>query len=299
LTSQWLKKFGKKSKPSTEGLPLVVTLDGFLNAGNTGHLAAGVLKQNEIDVVHEFDADFLIDHRSRRPMIRFATDHFHGYRPHRLDITKHRDLEGNEYLLLSGPEPDYHWEMFVDELHDFIDENNVPLVLTLGGVPMGVPHTRPILLTAHGNRPELVDRPSLWDSEIQIPASLSSVLEFRLGEYGHDAAGYVAHVPHYLTGVDFPTAALELLEATGMRLNLLFNVEKLLIAEADTNAQIESQIDEQGGLDVLKGLEEQYDAYQRGAGRSLLADEDHIPSGEELADQFEQFLAQQTGDEQN
>jgi hypothetical protein len=47
---------------------------------------------------------------------------------------------------------------------------------------------------------------------------------------------------------------------------------------------------------VLSGLEQQYDAFARGAAQSLLADEADIPSGDELADQFERYLARQRKD---
>lgn len=297
MTLQWFKKKFSQSKSPEQGLPLVVLLDGFLSAGNVGSLVSKVLKQNKIGTIHEFDADSLIDHRARRPALKFSRDHYHDYRPHKLAVTQHEDLEGAGYLLLSGPEPDYGWEGFIEEVHEIVDEYDVPIVLSLGGVPMGVPHTRPSLITSHGNRPELVDRTNHWDAEIQIPASVQSLLELRLGEMGHDAAGYVVHVPHYLAQVDFPTAALELVDVAGSRLDRIFNVEQLILAEDVTNAQIKSQIEDQGGLDVLEGLEEQYDAFH-GAEDSLLAESQELPSGDELAHQFEEFLARHTGEEQ-
>lgn len=299
MTSQWFKNKFAKQPEHPKGLPLIVALDGFLNAGNVGSLVSSVLRQNDQETVYEFDADSLIDHRSRRPFIKFSKDHYHDFRPHRLVVTRHLDLEGAGYLLLSGPEPDYGWESFVEEVHEIVHDHEIPLVLSVGGVPMGVPHTRPPLLTSHGNRPDLVDRSNMWDAEIQIPASAQSLLEFRLGESGHAAAGYVVHVPHYLAQVDYPTAALELIDAVGSRIERIFNVEQLILDEDVTNIQIKAQIDEQGGLDVLEGLEQQYDAFQRGAEDSLLAESEELPSGEELAHQFEEFLARQTGEEQN
>ncbi|NLC97711.1 MAG: PAC2 family protein [Actinomycetales bacterium] len=299
MKPQWFKKKFAKQPDDANGLPLIVALDGFLSAGNVGSLVTKVLRQNDHGTVYEFDVDSLIDHRARRPGLKFNNDHYHDYRPHRRAVTQHHDLEGAGYLLLSGPEPDYGWDAFVDEVHDIVDEHDIPLVLSVGGVPMGVPHTRPPLLTSHGTRPELVDRKNLWDAEIQIPASVQSLLELRLGESHHDAAGYVVHVPHYLAQVDYPTAALELIDAVGTRLDRIFNVEQLIIEEDLTNTQIKSQIDEQGGLDVLEGLEQQYDAFHSGGETSLLADSEELPSGEELAHQFEEFLARQTGEDQN
>ena len=41
-----------------------------------------------------------------------------------------------------------------------------------------------------------------------MPASAQALLEIRLGEWGHDALGFVAHIPHYLAQMDYPQAAL-------------------------------------------------------------------------------------------
>ena len=45
-----------------------------------------------------------------------------------------------------------------------------------------------------------------------MPASAQSLLELRLGEWGHDAMGFVAHIPHYVAQFPYPQAALALLE---------------------------------------------------------------------------------------
>ena len=77
----------------------------------------------------------------------------------------------------------------------------------MGSVPMAVPHTRPIAITHHANRPELLTGESPWRGELRIPASAQALLEVRLGEWGHDAMGFVAHIPHYLAQLDYPQAS--------------------------------------------------------------------------------------------
>ena len=158
---------------------------------------------------------------------------------------------------------------------------------------MGVPHTRPAMITAHGSRPELVDRKNLWSADVRVPSSVQALLEYRFAQRGLDAAGYVVHVPHYLAQVDYPTAAVALLDAVVDRLGLQLDYDDLRAAQGEALAEIEQQIADQDGEDVLSGLEEQYDAFTRGAAQSLLAEDESIPSGEELADQFEKFLARQ------
>jgi hypothetical protein len=64
-------------------------------------------------------------------------------------------------------------------------------------------------------------------------------------------------------------------------------------------AEIDAQVAEQEGESVLKGLEEQYDAFSRGAAESLLASEGPLPTAEELGEQVEEFLAGLDGGDEN
>ena len=284
--------------PEGDGPVLIHALDGFLGAGSAARLAADQLRTGDGEVVHTFDLDAMYDYRARRPTIAFNADRYLDYDEPKLEIVLEHDGAGEPYLLLAGPEPDFLWERFVAETHEVIENLGVSLTLGLGAVPMGVPHTRPTMITAHGTRPELVDRQNMWAAQVTVPSSAQSLLELRLGERGLDAAGYVVHVPHYLAQVDFPDAALALLKALTDRTGLVIDDARLRARQEATRTEIESQIHEQGGEGLLEGLEEQYDAFTRGAAESLLADDEALPSGDEIADQFEQFLERQRKDDQ-
>ncbi|MGJ9412493.1 PAC2 family protein [Aeromicrobium sp. CF4.19] len=287
------------TSPRPPGPVLIHALDGFLTAGGAPRIAAEQLRSGHGEVVHTFDVDELYDYRARRPFITFREDHYQDYDEPRLEVVREHDQEGTPYFLLSGPEPDFRWEAFAAEMLEVIEDLDVSLTLGLGAVPMGVPHTRPPMITAHATKPELVDRKNLWQAEVRVPSSAQSLLEWRLAEHDVDAAGYVVHVPHYLAQVDYPQAAMALLDAVTDRLGLVLDLEELRALQSEAAAQIEEQIAEQDGEGILSGLEEQYDAFTRGAAQSLLADDTSIPSGDELADQFEQFLARQRKDDQD
>jgi len=47
--------------------------------------------------------------------------------------------------------------------------------------------------------------------EVQVPASVSNLLEFRMAQHGHEVVGFTVHVPHYLAQTDYPSAAESLL----------------------------------------------------------------------------------------
>ncbi|WP_374999356.1 PAC2 family protein [Aeromicrobium sp. CTD01-1L150] len=287
----WSSRRDSPADPS--GPVLIHALDGFLAAGGAPRIAADQLRSGRGEVVRSFNLDELYDYRARRPFITFREDHYIDYDEPTLDVVLEHDLAGTPYLLLSGPEPDFRWEGFIAEVMEVIEDFDVSLTVGIGAVPMGVPHTRPPMITAHASKPELVDRKNLWQAEVRVPSSAQSLLEYRLSEADLDAAGYVVHVPHYLAQVDYPQAAIALLDAVTERLGLSLDLEELRALQSEAAAQIEEQIAEQDGEDILSGLEEQYDAFTRGAAQSLLADDPSIPSGDELADQFEQFLARQ------
>ena len=283
------------------GPVLLHALDGFLSAGQASRLAAQHLlgvddaddQAGQVggDVLAELDVDRLFDYRARRPPLAFDQDHYSAYEAPRLDVRRLVDAAGTPYLLLAGPEPDYGWEGFAAAVREIVEVFGVRLVVGIGAVPMAVPHTRPIVVTAHATRPELVDRPNLWSGRLVVPASAQALLELRLGEWQHDAMGYVAHVPHYVSQVEFAPAAVTLLEAAGAAAGLTFDLDALAGAASVTLGEVDRQVSEQEGEEVLSALEQQYDAFSRGAGQSMLARDDELPSADELGQQFEQFLA--------
>ena len=281
------------SEPAETGPVLIHAFDGFLAAGGAPRIAAEHLVTDSGEVVHSFEVDRYIDYRARRPMIAFSQDHYQEYADPRLDVVLEHDAVGAPYFVLAGPEPDYAWETFIDELQDVVQSHGIVITLGLGAVPMGVPHTRPAVITTHATRPELIDRVNLWMPELQVPGSAQALLEYRFGQRGLDAAGYVVHVPHYVAQVEYPPGAVALLDAIVDRTGLQLDYERLKAAQDATMADISAQIAEQDSGDVLSGLEQQYDAFARGAAQSLLAEENSIPSGEELADQFERYLARE------
>ena len=107
-------------------------------------------------VVATFEIDALYDYRARRPPITFREDHYEGYQAPRLVVRLMHDGDGAPYLLLHGPEPDIQWEAFAGAVRAVVEHFGVRLVVSLGSVPMAVPHTRPMMVTQHANRGDLM-----------------------------------------------------------------------------------------------------------------------------------------------
>ena len=147
-------------------------------------------------------------------------------------------------------------------------------VVSMGSVPMAVPHTRPIAITHHANNPDLLTGESPWRGELRIPSSAQALLEVRLGEWGHDAMGFVAHIPHYLAQLDYPRASAALLEQVELAGRLTVDLSGLRAEAEDREAEIARYLasNEEVG-DVVAALEQQYDSFERAeeTGDSLLA----------------------------
>lgn len=289
-------------------LTLVLALDGFLDAGNAAALACQHLLATGLGTSHPagggvvatFDVDVLHDYRARRPPMTFARDHYEGYDAPRLVVRLLRDAGDTPYLLLHGPEPDNRWEGFCGAVRDVVERFGVSRVVAIGSVPMAVPHTRPIAITHHANRPELLTGRSLWRGELRIPSSAQSLLEVRLGEWGHDALGFVAHVPHYLAQLDYPRAAVDLLEQVEIGGRLTVDLTELRTETEASDERIAAHLaDNEEVAAVVRSLEQQYDTFARSeeSGANLLAADEPLPTAEEIGEQFQQFLAGLEGPE--
>jgi hypothetical protein len=245
-------------------------------------------------LVASFAIDDLLDYRSRRPMMTFKTDHFTHYEEPELNLYALRDSVGTPFLLLAGLEPDLQWERFVTAVRLLAERLGVRRTIGLGSIPMAVPHTRPVTLTAHSSDRSLIADHQPWVGEVQVPSSASNLLEFRLAQHGHEAVGYTVHVPHYLAQTGYPAAAESLLEQAAKSAALQLPLRALTDAAETVRSKIDEQVEASPEIaQVVDALERQYDAFLAAQeSRSLLARDEDLPSGEELGAEFERFLAQ-------
>ncbi|MFI2104712.1 proteasome assembly chaperone family protein [Isoptericola sp. NPDC019693] len=286
--------------PSTGTGPVLLhALDGFVDAGSAGEVAVEhVTEELTTTRLVTFDVDQLLDYRSKRVGMTFDADRWSSYDEPYLAIDHVADREGTGFLLLHGSEPDLQWERVVAAVKGLVERFDVSLTVGFHGIPMGVPHTRPLSLTAHGTRPGLVEDYTSFFGTVRVPGSLAALLEYRLGEAGHDAIGFTVHVPHYLAQSRYAPAAVVALRHVERATGLDLATGMLAEAAADATIEVEKQVGESSEVKaVVKALEEQYDAFTRSVGRpSLLAEQAPLPTADELGAEFERFLAQQDDD---
>lgn len=278
-----------------DGLVLLHALRGFIDAGAAGEVATEhLLERFDGRRLVTFDADQLVDYRARRPAMTFDVWRWSEYDEPRLVVDLLHDAAGQPFLLLHGLEPDVQWERFAAAVRHVVELFRVRLVMGMHGIPMGVPHTRPLGATRHGTRRELTGATS-WFGTVQVPGSAASLLEYRLGRWGHDAAAVGVHVPHYLAQSTFPPAARTALEHVEEATGLTLDPGALAGPAADALEAVEKQVaDAPEVAAVVRALEEQYDGLTRSLGRvGLLAESAQLPTADEIGAEFERFLAEQ------
>ncbi len=278
---------------------LIQVLDGFVDAGSAKRLAREhLLSTHESRVVAMFDVDSLLDYRARRPLMTFDIDHWSDYADPQLALHLLHDAAGTPFLVLAGPEPDVQWEVFIAAVRLLVEQLGVRLTVGLNAIPMAVPHTRPLGIISHASRSELVAGNERWVGTVQVPSSAGHLLEYRLGQAGHDAAGFAVAVPHYLSDTGYPAASLALLQSVSELTGLALPTGPLEESARQVAAEIDKQVSaSEEVVTVVQALEVQYDAYLAGAKRSLLAEMGGaLPTADELGAELETFLAQQAED---
>ena len=286
--------------PEIADAPLLHYLEGFIDAGNAGRLLAEHLVGNfPHETVVRFDVDRLIDYRSRRPLITYDGGHWESYEPPELSLYLMHDPGGRPFTLLTGPEPDHEWHLFTEAVLAVTARLGLGPAIGFLGIPAGTPHTRSLGVIAHATREGLVTGHQRLPNRIQLPSSALALLELRLGEAGRDALGFAVQVPHYLAQAVYPPAALALLGSVTTSTGLDLPDAELREAAERTTEAIDRQVAESAEVaELVRALEQQYDAAAESSqadaesGNGLLSEGETIPTADELAAQFERFLAE-------
>lgn len=286
-------RVGEESSP---GPTLVIAMHGYADAGHAVESAADHLKAAlDSRTVATFSNDELIDYRSRRPTVTMAHAEITDVADLQLDMRVLRDERGTSFLLLSGPEPDLRWEAFSEAVADLADRFDVAQTICLYAAPMGAPHTRPLVVSAHGNDRDLVGSMFTFDGMVSVPGSASILIERELHKRGRSVAGYTAHVPHYVAASPYPHATFQLLQSVEDSTDLQFPLRSI---EADM-ARISQQLAEQTNnseeiTQVVQALEEHYDRemdeYRNRHPQAMMPGEAQMPTGEEISEAFENYL---------
>jgi proteasome assembly chaperone (PAC2) family protein len=268
---------------------LVVALEGWVDAGLGAATALATLLGNgSSEPLITFDGEHFLDQRARRPVARIVDGITTDLTWPHIEARASQDDVGADVVYLAGPEPDFHWQEFVDDVVTLALGWGVRMVVGFGAFPAPAPHTRPARLaaTAPASSAELLRQIGVVQGELEVPAGVMAALEIGFGEAGVPTISLWARVPHYVSAMPFPEASAALVEGLAGLTGLSLDSSGLRRAADSSRRQVDELI--AGNREhqaMVRKLEESIDASE---GNALGVQE--VPSGDEIAAELERFL---------
>lgn len=226
---------------------------------------------------------FKADSHNEREIVWPSTD-FSLSRPPALD----RDL-----IVGVAIEPHLKWRTYCGAVLDLAKRAGATLVLTLGALLAEVPHTRPIRLVGGAYDQELAVKLGIRPTRYEGPTGIVGVLNTLCREQGVPTSSLWANVPHYVSGIENPKAALALVR----------RVLTLLGAEADLSELVDATLQFDRNLDEVVRQNPKIAEYVRKlearppeegeAVEPVAASGDELPPSADIVAEIEQFLRQQ------
>jgi proteasome assembly chaperone (PAC2) family protein len=206
-------------------------------------------------------------------------------------------------------EPHLKWRTYCAAVLELARRSGASLVLTLGALLAEVAHTRPVKLSGSSYDQELSARLGLRPSRYEGPTGIVGVLNILCREASVPTASLWANVPHYVSGIENPRAALALVRRVLTLLNAEADLTDLreaadqfdqnLSSIVAQNAKISEYVrklerknpDDEG--EPVEAVEEPEAAADAPEVAEAMEGKDELPPSADLVAEIEQFLRQQ------
>ena len=256
---------------------LIVSFEDWVDAAGAGSAAARHIAESG-DVIASFDPDTLYDYRSHRPVLDIIDGTPKEFAWPRMTLTRRR-LAERDLFVLTGPEPDYRWQAFAEDVLELSLRIGIVEHVSLGAIPAAVPHTAqtPVMMTA--SSPELMRGASPTEGLLRVPAAAVSLVEWTMAGNGIPAVGFWAQVPHY--AMPFAAGAIALIRKVEDHLAVTIGAGDLEDEDARQRVALQQM------------LEDNPEAREYIARLEGLVGEAQVPSPENIAEEVERFLRNQ------
>jgi PAC2 family len=240
-----------------------------------------------------------------RPYVRFKT----GSRTEReivwpateFSLAQPSELE-RDVVVGVAIEPHLKWRAYCAAVIELARRARASMVLTLGALLAEVAHTQPVRLTGSSPDPELSARLGLKPTRYEGPTGIVGVLNTVCREAGVPTASLWANVPHYVSGIENPRAALALVRRVLAMLAAEADLTDLREAAEQFDQNLSSIVAQNAKIAEYvrklerKGADEDDDeasAPAEPAEREAGETKDELPPSGDLVAEIEQFLRQQ------
>jgi proteasome assembly chaperone (PAC2) family protein len=279
---------------------LIMAFGGWNDAAESATTAARYLvKALGARTLAEIDPEEFYHFGLERPQVRFRpgseTEREILWPVTRFSIAQPPDL-ARDVVIGVAPEPHLRWRHYCSAVVEVATRVQATLLLTLGALLAEVAHTRPVKLSGGASDPELGARLGVRATRYEGPTGIVGVLNSTARDHGLATASLWANVPHYISGIENPKAALALVRRVMALLGGSVDLAELEEAatQFDSNlAEIVSQNAKIKGY-VAK-LEAAEPEEERGPSRPGESD---LPPASQLVSEIEQFLRQQRPSEE-
>lgn len=284
-------------EPVLESPILLVCLDGWIDAGGAAQAALQQVIQAcspEPELMIDFDTEELLDYRARRPVMHLVDSINTGLTWPTMQIL-HGKIDNRDVMILQGAEPDHRWKEFSSTVADLAIANGCQLMVGFGAYPAPSPHTRPTRVVTTSSSARIAAQIGVNHGSLDVPAGVMAAVERACVSRGVTAVGLWGQVPHYVSNMAYPAAAVALLEAFAKLTDISVNSAVLVGAAAETTTRINELVSNSrehlAMVDELERQADQIDLVDSGQGSPLPTE---LPSGDDLAKEIERFLRNQS-----
>jgi proteasome assembly chaperone (PAC2) family protein len=275
--------------PQLRSPVLVCAFRGWNDAAGAASTALGAVADSfDAEPIAEIDPEDFFDFQATRPTIVLSEGQTRSIEWPQSDLLAIRiPAAGRDLVLFDGTEPNLRWRTFSETLATAADALGVEMVVTLGALVAEVAHTLPVPITGLASDEQLVEELDLQRSNYEGPTGIVGVVHDCCRQIGMTSASLWAAVPHYVSAVPNPKAALALLR----RLEGLIGIAVDATGLEEETASYEEQIGRAVAANPeIAELVERIEAEQV---EQLGMDADDLPSADAIARQFQRFLRQQ------
>ena len=264
---------------------LIVAFKGLFDAsGSATSALEWLIEKSESENIGEIDSETFFDFTQERPLISFDKN---GERtltwPKNKIVTIKTNGNERDLLAISGIEPHLRWRTFSKLLIEIVNKSNAESVLTLGSMVGMTPHSRPLTVTGSSTNPELAERLHLEKPSYQGPTGIVGVLHDALDRSKIPVISLRVSVPHYVPDSPNPKATRALLRRFEQVTGVTTEYEELDGPAADWQKQVDAAV----------ASDDEITAYVTRLETAIDEDENLLPSGDDLAAEFEAFLREQ------
>ncbi|MFK7916444.1 MAG: PAC2 family protein [Ilumatobacter sp.] len=272
---------------SLERPVMLVGLEGWFDVASAAtHAVDAFIDDGAALIVGEIDPDPFYDFTQQRPLVS-VDDGVRTIQWPANDVVVQRNAGHRDLVALIGVEPHMHWSTYVDAIATVASALGCEAVVTVGSSAEAIPHTRRPPVTGSTSNVDLARRLGLVAPSYEGITGIAGVLQAALESRGIPAVSLRVGIPHYLMNAEHPQATAALSRHLSHVLDVPTRIDfgEQIDSWRDVHDEI-VQSDDQLRM-YVRMLESEFDRRAEAA----------IPTADDLAAEFEDFLDNQRPDD--